>query len=393
MARVEKAGLKRTVLVFGLLVIVLSASLVSVAFWFLFEKGDPQESFPKGFFLGVTAGGNVAETKTLIDKVKDYTNLITFTNLAVTENKTSLEEVSDYAYQRGMSFFVFMVYPSPFEKNFTYNPITWVSEAKSRYGDQFLGYYLWDEPGGNQLDHGNFRQFDKNYSMPYDYRDAANTYVYYLYLQMRDFIKTDKLVTSDYGLYWYDYEAGYDVVLCELGLNNSRAVNIALCRGAAEMHNKTWGVMMTWRYENGSGLESPPELYQDMVTAYDAGAKYVVVFNYPQIGPYGLLSEAHFDAIKAFQKYVHDTPQNYTSNVARLAYVLPDNYGWGFRNPQDTIWGVWNADANSQLIWDKVNSLVQNYGDGFDIVFGSPWTRLFGRHHYDNLIWWNNSTR
>ena len=183
--------------------------------------------------------------------------------------------------------------------------------------------------------------------MPYDYRDAANTYVYYLYLQMRDFIKTDKLVTSDYGLYWYDYEAGYDVVLCEFGWNNSRAVNIALCRGAAEMHNKTWGVMMTWRTEGGSYIESAPELYRDMVAAYDAGAKYVVVFNYPQINQYGLLTEAHFDAIKAFQEYVARMPQNRTSNVERVAYVLPENYGWGFRNPQDTIWGVWAADENS----------------------------------------------
>jgi hypothetical protein len=390
MAPVDQPGLKLILLVLGLLIIVLSASLLSAAFWVLTEKGDPQVSLPEGFFLGVTAGGNVAETKTLIDKVKDYTNLITFTNLDVNENKTSLEEVSDYAYDAGLSFFVFMVYPSPFAKNFTINPITWVTEAKSRYGDHFLGYYLWDEPGGNQLDSGSFRQFD-NTSMPYDYRDAANTYVYYLYLQMRDFIKIDKLVTSDYGLYWYDYEAGYDAVLCEFGWNNSRVVNIALCRGAAEMHNKTWGVMMTWRYQDGSYIESASELYRDMVTAYDAGANYVVVFNYPQTGPYGLLSEAHFDAIKTFQKYVLETPQNKTSNVERVAYVLPDNYGWGFRSPADTIWGVWGADENSRLIWDKVNSLVHTYGDGFDIIYGSPWTQLFGRYHYDKLIWWNST--
>ena len=385
MSSMSRLASSRIVLAF--LIGLLSVSLVSVAFLNLAQRQDP---LPGGFYLGVTAGGNVVETKLLIDKVKDYTNLITFTNLAVTENKTSLEEVSDYAYARGMSFFVFMVYPSPFAANFTLNPLTWVLEAKSKYGDLFLGYYLWDEPGGNQLDRGSFRQFD-NTSMPYDYRDAANTYVYYLYLQMRDFIKTDKLVTSDYGLYWYDYEAGYDAVLCEFGWNNSRAVDIALCRGAAEMHNKSWGVMMTWRDLNGSYIESAPELYEDMVTAYDAGAKYVVVFNYPQTGPYGLLSEEHFDAVEAFRDYVLENPQNQTSNVTRVAYVLPDNYGWGFRNSQDTIWGVWSADENSQLIWNKVNSLVQTYGDGFDIVYGSPWTRLFGRYHYDNLIWWNST--
>jgi len=69
--------------------------------------------------------------------------------------------------------------------------------------------------------------------------------------------------------------------------------------------------------------------------------------------------------------------------------LLPDNYGFGFRKPQDTIWGVFDADENSQYIWDNVNYLVQIYGDRFDIVYNSPWTRLFGKYHYDKQIAWN----
>jgi hypothetical protein len=385
----KQPKLNNTAFVLGCLVILLSASLATVASFGLFGKAT-SERLPEDFFLGVTADGSVAETKLLIDKVKDYTNLIAFTNLAVTENLTRLEVVADYAYQQGLSFLVFTVYPSPFTKNFTYNPITWMPEAKTRYGEKFVGYYLWDEPGGNQLDRGNFRQFD-NTTMPYDYRDAANTYVYYLYLQMRDFIKTDKLFTSDYALYWYDYEAGYDVVLCQFGWNNSRAVNIAQCRGAAEMHNKTWGTMITWTYENPPYIESPSELYQDMVTAYDAGARYVLVYNFPQTGPYGLLTEEHLDVIRDFRDYVVANSHNTSSNTERVAYVVPDNYGWGFRNPQDTIWGVWSADEDSQRIWEDVNGLVQTYGDDFDILVGSPWTQVFGRDHYDTLIWWNST--
>jgi hypothetical protein len=373
------------------LVVLLSVSLFSVAAITLQENGKSAGSLPDGFFLGVTASGTVAEAKALIDKVKDYTNLIAFTNLQVTENLTSLEEVSDYAYKNGMSFLVYMIYPSPPAENFTYNPMTWVSEAKARYGDKFLGYYLWDEPGGNQLDRGNFRQFD-NTTMPTNYLEAANTFVYYLYIHMRDFIKTDKLFTSDYGLYWYDYEAGYDVVLAQFGWNNSRAVNIALCRGAAEMHNKDWGAMITWTYQSPPYIETASDLYQDMVTAYDAGAKYVVVFNYPQTGPYGLLDEEHFDAIKAFRDYAAANPNNKSSNIERIAYALADIYGFGFRTPQDTIWGVWPSDATSPVVWDKVNSLVQTYGDGFDIIYYSPWTRLFGNEHYDTMILWNSTS-
>jgi hypothetical protein len=307
----------------------------------------------------------------------------------VTRNITSLEEVADYAYAKGLSFFVQTSYPSPYA-GFNFNPITWVSEAKTKYGDRFLGYYLFDEPGGNQVDLGDYVQFNED-SMPNDYRDATNTYVYYLYLQLRDFIEKTQLVTSDYALYWYDYEAGYDTVFCQFGWNNSRALNIALCRGAAEMHNKTWGAMLTWTYSEPPYMASPAELYQDMVTAYDAGAKYVLVFNYPQTGPYGVLSEDHFDAMKAFWDYVAETPQDGSSNKEKVAYVVPDNYGFGFRRPDDKIWGVWDADEKSPSIWNEANSHVQTYGKDFDIIYGSPWTQVFGRFHYDTLIRWNNT--
>ena len=234
--------IKRVLLV--LVVGVLSVALGSLAFLSLTH--EESAVLPEDFYLGVTASGNVTETKILIDKIKGYTNLVAFTNLEVTKNQTTLDEVADYAVQAGLSFIVHMSYPTS-NANFTYNPFTWIPEAEAKYGARFVGVYLYDEPGGSQLDRGSFRQFD-NTTMPYDYRDAANTYVYYLFLQMRDFIKTDRLFTSDYALYWYDYEAGYDTVLCQLGWNNSRAVNIALCRGAAEMHNKTWGAMIAWTY-------------------------------------------------------------------------------------------------------------------------------------------------
>ena len=364
--------------------IVVSVLIVPIAFLTL---GSNSKSFPDGFYLGVTAGGDVADTKRLIDKTKDFTNLLIITNPDVTRNRTRLEETMNYACNAGLSVFVYMVYPS-LRIVFDYNPFTWVAVAKHKYGNQFLGYYLYDEPGGNQLDLGNFSQFGFE-NMPYDYRDAANTFVYYLYVQMRDFIKTDMLVTSDYGLYWYDYEAGYDAVFCEFGWNHSRAINIALCRGAAVMHNKTWGVMITWKYDQAPYIESSSELFQDMITAYKAGAKYVAVFNYPNIGPYGLLTEEHYDAIKDFKDFVNKNPQNGTSNRDKIAYVLPDNYGWGFRSPEDKIWGVWSADEKSERIWNDVYNLTQQYDYDFDIIYGSPLTWAFGRSHYDKLIWWN----
>jgi hypothetical protein len=341
-------------------------------------------SSPK-FFVGVTANGNVTETKNLIDRTKGLINLIVIQNTDTMKDKTRLVEVCDYAYNAGLSFFVYMY--DPMRGGFNYDPIGWAPEAKEKYGHSFLGYYLYDEPGGNQLDNGSFSQFIKNSSnTPLDYRDAANTYCYYLFACTRNFVKIDKLVTSDYALYWFDYEAGYDTVFCEFGWNHSRAVNIALCRGAAEIHNKDWGVMITWTYRGPPYLESGDALYSDMVTAYDAGAKYVIVFSYPTIGPYGSLTEEHFDAIERFSDYVTVTPQKDSSNTDRIAYVVPRDFGWGFRRENDTIWGIWDADGNATKIWRDINNLTQEYGCNFDIIYYNALTRYTWKNHYDKLI-------
>ena len=88
-----------------------------------------------------------------------------------------------------------------------------------------------------------------------------------------------QLFTSDYALYWYDYEAGYNTVFAEFTMNYSRSLNIALCRGAATVQNKDWGVMITWTYTQPPYMENGTELYNDMVLAYENGAKYIIVFD------------------------------------------------------------------------------------------------------------------
>jgi hypothetical protein len=372
----------------ALLVVIVSVAFLVGKVFVVFKSR--QDSYPPDFYVGVTADGNVTATKALVDKISDFTNLLIINKPDVIKNETSLREVCGYARDARLFFFVYMNHPSFW--NFSYNPFEWVSRAKLEYGHQFLGIYLYDEPGGNQLDRGVFRQFD-NTSMPVSYLDAANTYVYYLYIQMRDFIKVDKIATSDYGLFWFDYEAGYDVIFCELGANRMTELNIASCRGAAEMHNKTWGVMITEAYNDPPYIESPAALYEDMITAYKAGAKYIAVFNYPEIGPYGLLTEEHFAAIGQFKDFVSKNPQNKTSNSQKLAYVLPENYGWGMRSAYDHIWGVWDADEKSPKIWSEFNALAEEYGCDFDIVVESPWTRLFAEQHYTTLIYWDGTTK
>ena len=358
---------------------------VSLAINYITLTKDP---YPEDLYVGITADGNVTTTIKLIDKVKDFTNLLIILNPEIVKNKTTITEVCDHAHESDLSFFVHMSHPSYW--NFNYNPFEWYNEAKEKYGNHFLGYYLYDEPGGNQLDRGPFREFD-NTTMPHDYRDAANTYVYYLYVQMRDFIKFDKLVTSDYGLFWFDYEAGYDAIFCEFGANRLKEISIPLCRGAAQLHNKTWGVMIIWTYDKPPYIESPDQLYNDMILAYQTGANYITVFNYPVTGPYGLLTEEHFNAIKDFKNFVTNNLRNKTSNTQKIAYVLPENYGWGMRNPTDKIWGVWEIDDQSPIIWSNLHNIIEKYGYDFDIVIDSYWNRLFAKQHYNTLIWWNGT--
>ena len=69
-----------------------------------------------------------------------------------------------------------------------------------------------------------------------------------------------KVFTSDYDLYWFDYLSGYDVVLSQIGWNLSYNQQIAQIRGAAELQNKEWGIIITWKYQNPPYLDSGAEI-------------------------------------------------------------------------------------------------------------------------------------
>jgi len=364
--------------------VVLICLLVTIPLYYASSgKGNQQPTF----FVGTMELGNNSETQRNIDMLMDYCNLIVISNLEVIKNQSSLDYIVNYAFSRNLYFIIRMQYPTPMA-DFNYNPFVWQQTAQDKYGSHFLGFYIYDEPGGNQLEQGSFRQFDNN-TMPSSYQDATYTYVYNLYGQMRDFVQTSKVFTSDFGLYWFDYEAGYDTVLTEFVWNQSRTQSIALCRGAAEMHNKTWGVTITWKYDNPPYLEEGDQLYNDLITAYNAGASYVVLFNYPNVGVCGALTQDHLNALKNFKEYISSHPQPNVPSYDRVAYVLPQNYGCGFGSPNDSIWGVWGSDNLTSSLFYQMQNLTATYGNRLDIIYDSLWTRLFLQEHYNDTIWWN----
>ena len=172
--------------------------------------------------------------------------------------------------------------------------------------------------------------------------------------------------TSDYALYWFDYEAGYSTIFTEIGNNetmNGKIEAIDLCRGAATAQNKDWGAIITLVTDNPPSPESGSVMLKDMTMAYNAGAKYVVAFNYYQINGYGGLTDEQFNAIKQFWNNIHSSSSDSQGKYCgQVALVLPSDYGSGLRSPTDKIWGLWPADNESAQIWENMNKLIDKYG-------------------------------
>ena len=257
--------------------------------------------------------------------------------------------------------------------------------SKPNMGRQIPGVYLRDEPGGRQID---LAETVPNAS---SYSEAAQSYVENLSSTFSmDFLKnkTIPVVTSDFALYWYDYKAGFDVIFAELGWNNSRTQEIALCRGAATAYGKDWGTIITWTYDQPPYLESGPETYHDMLTAYESGAKYILLFDHPQYpgtNKYGVLDDGHFSAMQQFWNYAKTHPRNLAETQADVALVLPKDYGWGMRRSDDLIWGLWPADNNSALIWQTLKVFTEKYGLELDIIYDDQ--TVFRKGYSEQYLW------
>jgi hypothetical protein len=337
--------------------------------------------------VGVDAAyDNIESVKSRVDEVKSYTNFFVIGSAGIMLNIAKLNDVCQYINDSGLHFATFM------HTTMLFNQSEWISYARQRWSNRFLGLYSYDEPGGRQIDH----------DVPFvviseanNYSDAADKYVENLTVILSEYKSLYlPLMTSDYALYEFDYRAGYDLVLAEFAWNHSRPLNIALCRGAAMMHSKDWGVMITYTYDIPPYLASGSEIYNDMITAYQNGAKYIVVFDYAKDqatnSTHGILQQQHLDALKQFWQYIKDHPRtNYTADD-RVAYVLPKDYGYGFRGPNDKIWGLWEADNRSSKIWNDVSILVEQYKPIMDIIYEDDLQS--STFKYSKLIFWNGTT-
>ena len=349
--------------------------------------------------LDMAYGDSVAEAKRLIDEVSSYTNLFVIgctgitnvynrnetTGRFISENVTKLDETCQYLYDKGLNFIVY--------KDIPLRNVTWTNMANQRWGDRFLGYYAFDELGGWQIDMHEWRMVVE---APTSYSAAATSFVnmskWYLdrFTRFRNSTRFN-LYTSDYALYWFDYESGYDTVFAEFGWNYSEQLNIAQCRGAANRHGKDWGAIITWTYTKPPYLESGEELYKDLVLAYENGAKYIILFDANEGWTQSVLKKEHFDALKRFWEHVKEKPRQDTQLSDRVAYVLPKDYGYGFRGPDDKIWGFWQADNLTGKVCANLNYLLKKYDKRLDIIYDCNLIpgSMYG---YSELFYWNDSS-
>ena len=395
-------------LVFFLVAILISAFMINSITLNIAQGTETATSL----YFGVdVAFESLDETLSIVDEVSSYTNLFVIgcygpvirSNIGRSiYNETRLNYISRYVFDKGLSFIVYSDDPD-------FPSIEWLDNATANFGDKFLGIYYYDEAGGKQLDQAGYPAF----YYAENFNDAANRYVNTVNWWLRSGPysigrnlgnRTDiKLFTSDYGLYWFDYQAGYDTVFAEYGWNTgwedySRQLNVALVRGAATALKKDWGIMITWAYQQPPYMEPGPKLYEEMISAYQNGAKYIIVFDSNKGWTENVLQRDQFDAMKQFWQYTQTNPRNTMPLSDRSVYVLPEDYGEAFRNPDDSIWGLWRADFNvaegsqnfTTNIRMSIATLLQMFGPELDIIYPQA-DQTVESIGYENVLYWNDT--
>ena len=295
-----------------ILSLILIVILLVTTFSLLFTSQPVQSK--EQVYVGVAFGGTTVEqAKILINRVKSYTNLFVLASglNPISSNQTAVEEVCDYATTAGLNIIVNL--GTRTREDWAWK-LEFYKTASERYGEKYLGAYYDDEPGGIPLDWDWEEYFTRNDSVLFSGANPLDlTPVHYL-IQIAEItgvkpqnysieaewfhkllsgnrghndLKRNNLTTftSDYALFWFDYLGGFDTLFAQLGHSSTSTdeydndlTSLALLRGAASMQKKDWGAIVTWKYNHPPYLDDGQIVYNQMKKAYNAGAKYIMVF-------------------------------------------------------------------------------------------------------------------
>lgn len=372
---------------------VVLLSFVVLTSAFLINSYRNHKSSSRLFYVGVeyAYADNTEQLKALVDKVAGFTNLFVVGSLAISFNRVALDESCDYVFHSGLSFIVFFTGINQYNWSSNYKITDWMLDAQQRYGEKFLGIYKIDEPGGHQIENDSSAIINNRTT----YSETAQNYVGNLSIMTNYYYQyTPRVFTADFALNWFDYKANYTGIFAEFVGNESEQRIIALNRGAATAFQRDWGVIINWKYNQPPHyLESGSELYEDLALAYSTGAKYSIIFSYPNTtdSSYGILEEEHFNALKRFWDTMNSNPDSFGSNKPEAAYVLPKDYGFGFRRIDDRIWGLFPSDNLSKKILNDVQTLTNRYGAKFDILYDEPEVIAQLLHSYGTVFYWNQT--
>jgi hypothetical protein len=371
----------------AILILILIASAVAAIYLTAKPANAPN------VYVGMNIAFGGEETAiSLVDTVSSYVNLIILGSLNLTTDTAALGRVCDHITKKGLNFIVYVGLSSD---NSTFPPAgpnaDFFRNATQKYADKFLGVYMFDEAGGKLIDGAH----SVNETGAKTYTEAASKYINGVNFYLKNYTAYYQppklhLYTSDYALYWYDYLSGYSTVFAEFVGSGRMEIQVGLCRGAASTLHKDWGAMLTWSNYTDF-IDNPQQIFSDMVTAYQNGAKYIAVFNSATNNTqaqYGGLTGQHLQAMKDFWEYKKTATVNQPANVA---YVLPADYGYDFRGPNGNLWYVFAGDSRSNQIWNDLNQKLTVYDSKMDIVYET----LTGNHSvtlpYSKLIYWNGT--
>ena len=102
-----------------------------------------------------------------------------------------------------------------------------------------------------------------------------------------------------------------------------------------------------------------------------------------------ILVEEHLDAMERFWQYTKDNPRPSNLLEDRVAFVLPKDYGYGFRGPDDKIWGLLETDELVSGISEDLGVLLDEYGSKLDVIYDD---NLALDNTYNEYLFWNGTT-